>query len=153
MSEPLQAVKISDNVFWVGAIDWKIREFHGYSTSRGTTYNAYLILDDTIILIDGVKQAFKEELLTRIRSVIDPSKIDIIVSNHSEMDHSGCLPEIIPEIRPKRVIASTMGVKALQQHFHWDFPVEAVKTGDMLHLGSRSIRFMETRMLHWPDSM
>jgi flavorubredoxin len=148
-----KAVKIAENVFWVGAIDWSIRDFHGYSTHRGSTYNAYLILADKVTLIDTVKAPFKEELMSRISSVIDPKKIKFIVSNHSEMDHSGCLPEVIKDIEPEKVFASVMGVKVLNEHFGIDREIIALKTGDEISLGNMTLAFTETRMLHWPDSM
>ena len=100
MGETFSASRVTDNVFWVGAIDWDVRDFHGYSTSRGTTYNAFLILADKITLIDTVKKPFKDVLLARIASVLPPENIDTIISNHAEMDHSGCLPEIIQAVRP-----------------------------------------------------
>ncbi|MFC1888500.1 FprA family A-type flavoprotein [Thermodesulfobacteriota bacterium] len=153
MSGPFKAVKVTDSVYWVGAIDWAIRDFHGYSTSRGTTYNAFLILADKITLIDTVKAPFKDEMLSRIASVVDPGKIDIIISNHSEMDHSGCLFDVIEAVKPEKVFASLMGVKALSAHFHRDDEVEALKDGDTLSLGNMTLSFLETRMLHWPDSM
>jgi flavorubredoxin len=137
----------------VGAIDWTIRDFHGYTTKRGSTYNAYLILADKVTLIDTVKAPFKEELLSRIRDLIDPKEIDFIISNHSEMDHSGCLPEIIEEVGPEKVFASQMGAKALKEHFDIEDEIIAVKDGEELSLGNMNLTFMETRMLHWPDSM
>lgn len=146
-------VKLSDHVYWVGAVDWTIRDFHGYTTKRGSTYNAYLILADRITLVDAVKAPFKDELLSRISALIDPSRIDYIVSNHSEMDHSGCLQEIIREVRPEKVFASRMGVKALKEHFRIEDEISAVKDGESLSLGNLSLTFTETRMLHWPDSM
>jgi len=152
MTEPLQATRLSDRVYWVGAIDWGVRDFHGYLTTRGTTYNAYLILADKITLIDTVKAPFGREMLHRIASVIDPGTIDYIISNHSEMDHSGALPEVIAEVKPERVFASPRGVEALARHFHLD-GIEAVKEGDSLSLGSATLAFVETPMLHWPDSM
>ncbi|MFH1865648.1 MAG: flavodoxin domain-containing protein [Candidatus Eisenbacteria bacterium] len=147
------AVKISEHVHWVGAVDWEIRDFHGYATDRGTTYNAYLILADKITLVDSVKAPFRDELLARIASVVDPSDISVIVSNHSEMDHSGCLPDVVDLIQPEQVFASKMGVKALQSHFHGRFDVTPVEDGGTLSLGDVELQFMETRMLHWPDSM
>jgi len=147
------AVQISDHVHWVGAVDWEIRDFHGYATQRGTTYNAYLITADRITLVDTVKAPFRDELLARVASVVDPSDVDIIVSNHAEMDHSGCLPDVVDMIKPERVYASKMGTKALQSHFHDRFEVEAVEDGGTLDLGDLELRFLETRMLHWPDSM
>jgi len=153
MSHSFEAVKISDSVYWVGAIDWGVRNFHGYLTSRGTTYNAYLIMADKITLVDTVKSGFGEEMMARIASVVDPEKIDYIISNHAEMDHSGFLPSAVDRIGPSKVFASSMGKKALDMHFHWDQEVEVVKTGDTIDLGNRTLRFVEARMLHWPDSM
>lgn len=147
------AVRLTENVYWVGAIDWTVRDFHGYSTNQGTTYNAYLILADKITLIDTVKPPFKDELLTRIATVIKPEEIDYIISNHAEMDHSGALPEIIKVVKPEKVFASVMGVKALKEHFHLDYEVVGLKDGDTLNLGDLNLKFLETRMLHWPDSM
>jgi len=153
MSHHLKAVKLNDRVYWVGAIDWAIRDFHGYATQRGTTYNAYLILADKITLIDTVKAPFVDEMLTRIGSVVEPSKIDIVISNHSEMDHSGALPQVMQALKPEKVYASVMGQKALAEHFRLDREVTPVKDGDTLSLGNATLSFLETRMLHWPDSM
>lgn len=148
-----EAVRITDKVYWVGAVDWNVRDFHGYSTDRGTTYNAYLVLSDKITLVDTIKAPFKSELLSRIASVVDPGEIDYIISNHSEMDHSGCLPDIMDTVRPEKVFASTMGVEALENHFHTGADIFEVKEGDRIDLGNMEIACYETRMLHWPDSM
>ena len=153
MNSICKAIKISDNVYWVGAVDWNVRDFHGYQTARGTTYNAYLIMADKITLVDAVKAQFKDELLARISSVIDPGKIDYIISNHAEMDHSGCLPEMIEIIKPEKVFASAMGQKILDAHFRIGSKITPVKNGENLSLGNMNISFIETRMLHWPDSM
>ncbi|HPY15753.1 MAG TPA: FprA family A-type flavoprotein [bacterium] len=154
MSSNFKAVKVTDSVYWVGAVDWGVRYFHGYSTKSGTTYNAFLIMADKITLIDGVKHGFEKELLERVASVVDPQRIDYIISNHSEPDHSGTIPEIIKAVKPQKVFASKNGVKALKSHFG-DMGVEitAVDDGGELSLGNRTLKFMETRMLHWPDSM
>jgi len=153
MSEPFKAAKVTDHVYWVGAIDWSLREFHGHLTSRGTTYNAYLILADKITLVDTVKAPFREEMLSRVASVIDPGDITYIISNHSEMDHSGCLPEVIQAVKPDKVFASAMGANALAEHFRLDREIVAVKDGESISLGNMNLSFVETRMLHWPDSM
>ncbi len=150
----MKSVEIKKDIYWVGAIDWDVRDFHGYSTYKGTTYNAYLILDDKITLIDTVKKEFKSELIHRIREIIPLEKIDYIVVNHVEMDHSGSLPEIIELVKPEKIFCSDMGKKALLAHFHReDWPYQVVKSNDTISLGKRSIKFIETRMLHWPDSM
>jgi flavorubredoxin len=153
MTAGFRAVEIADRVYWVGAIDWGVRNFHGYLTSRGTTYNAFLVLKGRPALIDTVKPQFGEEMMARIASVIDPSKVDVIVSNHAEMDHSGFLPEAIARLRPSKVYASGQGRDAIESHFHLGYPVEAVKTGDSLDLDGATLKFVESRMLHWPDSM
>lgn len=149
----MQAVKISEKVYWVGAIDWNIRDFHGYSTTKGTTYNAYLVLSEKPTLIDAVKKEFYNEMMERIKSVIDPQKIKIIISNHAEMDHSGCLPEVVNTICPDEVYVSAMGMKNLTAQFHENLKLKVVKTGDKIDIGGDTISFIEARMLHWPDSM
>ncbi len=149
----MKALQISPRVYWVGAIDWNLRDFHGYATDQGTTYNAYLILGDKPTLIDTVKKPFYHEMLARIQSVIDPKKIEIIISNHAEMDHSGALNEAVADLKPSAVYASAMGVKNLQAQLHPAYEIKPVKTGDKIDLGSDTLSFVEARMLHWPDSM
>ncbi len=150
----MNSVKVKDNIYWIGAVDWDVRDFHGYSTNRGTTYNAFLIIDEKITLIDTVKSSLKDDFFNRLKEVIDPEKIDYIVVNHVEMDHSGTLPEAIELIKPEKVICSKMGHKALLQHFHNDdWPYEIAEPGKEISIGKRTLSFMETRMLHWPDSM
>ncbi len=153
MKETFKAVKVSEHVYWVGAIDWAVRDFHGYSTNRGTTYNAYLILADKITLVDTVKASFRNELLARIASIVKPEKIDYIISNHAEMDHTGCLPDVIEAVKPAKVFASAMGAKALAEHFGMDSQITTVKDGEKLSLGNLNLTLVETRMCHWPDSM
>jgi flavorubredoxin len=146
-------IRIGEKVYWVGAIDWTIRDFHGYTTKRGSTYNAYLVLAEKVTLIDTVKAPFKEEMMERISALVDPKEIDYVISNHSEMDHSGCLADIIREVEPEMVFASIMGAKALKEHLSIEDEIIPVKDGEKLSLGNMNITFMETRMLHWPDSM
>ncbi len=151
----MKPVEIADGIFDVGAIDWNIRDFHGYSTERGTSYNAFLVVDEKVVLIDAVKAEFTGRLIENIASVIDPKKIDIIISNHTEMDHSGALPRIMREIGDQTPLyCSKMGFKNLKRHFPpypWNY--HAVEPGEELSIGKRTLSFMETRMLHWPDSM
>lgn len=150
----MKAVEIAKGVYNVGVIDWNIRDFHGYSVERGTTYNAYLIVDEKVVLIDTVKKGSEDQLLENIARVIDPKKIDIMISNHTEMDHSGSLPKIMHYIgEDKPLYCSKMGLKNLAQHFkqHWNY--HGVENGEELNIGSRTLTFLETRMLHWPDSM
>lgn len=153
MNDIFKALQISDHVYWVGAIDWNVRDFHGYTTKRGTTYNAYLILSDKITLIDTVRVPFRDEMLSRISSVIDPKDIHYIISNHSEMDHTGSLPDVIELIEPEKVFASALGAKTLQEIYHMDREIIPLADGESLDLGNLTLTFLETRMLHWPDSM
>jgi len=148
-----QAVRISDSVYWVGAVDWALRDFHGYLTSRGTTYNAFLILADRVTLVDTVKAPFRNEMLERISDIVDPEDISVVISNHSEMDHTGCLPDVIERLKPDVVYASPMGAKALAGHFGLGKEITVVRDGERVSLGNMDVVFMETRMLHWPDSM
>ena len=151
----MPSIKVLENVFWVGAVDWNVRNFHGftYSTHRGTTYNAYLIVDEKTALIDSVYGPFAEEMIERIREIIDPSKIDYVVANHVETDHSGAISEVLKLAPKAKVVGTTKCKEGLQKHYFgsWDFQV--VKTGDEISLGERSLRFIEAPMLHWPDSM
>jgi flavorubredoxin len=149
----LDKVEIKPNIYWVGGIDWDLRNFHGYLTPRGSTYNAYLIMDEKVVLVDTVKHYLFEEMLTRIKEIIDPSKIDYIVSNHVEMDHSGSLPKIMDIAPNAKVITSPKGEKGLRKHYkkNWDFQV--VKSGETVNIGSRNLTFVHTPMVHWPDNM
>ena len=147
-------IELAKGIYWVGAVDWDVRDFHGYSTNRGTTYNAFLIIDEKVTLFDTVKRSHLDDLLRHVRNIIDPEKIDYLVVNHVEMDHSGSLPELMEIIKPEKLFCSPMGHKAILDHFHReDWPFEIVKSGTELSLGKRTIQFIETRMLHWPDSM
>ena len=147
-----KAVRLTDNVFWVGAIDWTTRNFHGYYTSRGTTYNAYLIISEKITLIDTVKSPFKEEMFARITSVIDPKAIRYIISNHAEPDHTGALAWTIEKVHPEKIFASKMGAKALNAHYGMD-EITTVEDNIELDIGGLTLSFINTPMLHWPDSM
>jgi len=150
----MKSLEIKNNIFWVGAIDWNIRDFHGYSTYKGTTYNSFLVKDEKVALIDTVKKSHMNELVHHIKQLMDPTDIDYLIINHVEMDHSGSLPEIIELVKPEKIFCSKMGLKAINEHFHPEnWPLEAVENGQTISLGSRTIQFLETRMLHWPDSM
>ncbi len=149
----MEIVELKKGIYWVGAIDWNVRDFHGYSTSCGTTYNAYLILDEKNVLVDTVKAPFYLEMLGRISEIIDPSKIDIIVSNHVEMDHSSSLPHIVDRIRSPLVVTSERGQRGLEKHYKRAMNFKVVKTGDTISIGRRTLVFVEAPMLHWPDSM
>jgi len=147
--------EIKKDIFWVGAIDWNVRQFHGhtYSTKRGTTYNAYLILDDKITLVDTVYGPFAEEMIEKIRQIVDPAKIDYVIANHVETDHSGALPELL-KICPRAKVVGTLKCKeGLFKHYYGDWDFQVVKSHDKIKLGTRTLTFLEAPMIHWPDSM
>ncbi|MCJ7473414.1 MAG: anaerobic nitric oxide reductase flavorubredoxin [Actinobacteria bacterium] len=149
------SIKINTSTTWVGEVDWEIRRFHGeeYSTYRGTTYNSYLVKDKKVALIDTVWQPFAKEFISNLIKEIDLSKIDYIIANHAEIDHSGGLPELMKEIPDTPIYCTKNGLKSFKGHYHKDWNFKTVKTGDKLSLGEKDLIFIEARMLHWPDSM
>ena len=150
----LRATEIKPDVYWVGGIDWTERNFHGYTTDRGSTYNAYLILDEHVTLIDTCKPQFADELLERISDVIDPARIDYVISNHVEQDHSGAIPAIMAAAPNAKIVTSDPhGLKGLQAHYGTEYEYIPVKTGDTLCIGTRTLAFTSTVMVHWPDNM
>lgn len=148
----LNAIEISPKVWWVGGIDWNERLFHGYTTEAGITYNAYLIMDEKITLIDTCKATFSNELVQRISQVVDPSKIDVVITNHVEMDHSGSLP-VIHKIAPNAQIYASAGAGVNEVKAHFGIEATSVKSGDTLNIGERTLTFVTTPMVHWPDNM
>ena len=150
----MKPIQIAKDIYWVGVVDWNLRDFHGYLTEAGTTYNAYLILDEKVTLIDTVKKEFADQLLANIAEIIDPKKVDYVVSNHTEPDHSGGLPRIMHKIgEGKPLYCSKVGHKSLPLHYREKWNFQPVENGSTLNLGRRNLTFLETRMLHWPDSM
>ncbi len=147
--------EITPGVDWVGKIDWELRKFHGeeYSTHRGSSYNAYLVKDEKIALIDTVWRPFAGEFVENLAKEIDLNKIDYVIANHAEMDHSGSLPELMSRIPDTPIYCTANGVKSLKGHYHKDWNFRVVKTGDKLSLGKKDLVFVEAMMLHWPDSM
>ncbi|PKN63504.1 MAG: MBL fold metallo-hydrolase [Deltaproteobacteria bacterium HGW-Deltaproteobacteria-15] len=150
----MKPFEVAKDIYWVGAIDWNIRDFHGYSVHNGTTYNAFLIMDEKVTLIDAVKKEFADKLIENIAEIVDPRKIDYVISNHTEMDHSGGLARVMHKVgEDKPLFCSSIGQKSLSRHFPQKWNYRAVKDGEELKIGKRTLAFLETRMLHWPDSM
>ncbi|MCP3900595.1 MAG: anaerobic nitric oxide reductase flavorubredoxin [Desulfobacteraceae bacterium] len=149
------SICVKNNVYWVGKIDWELRKFHGdeYSTNRGTSYNSYLIKEEKTALIDSVWIPFSNEFVKNLAQEIDLTKIDYIIANHAECDHSGALPELMKIIPDTPIYCTKNGVKSLKGHYHQDWNFKIVKTGDTLSLGDKELIFVEAPMLHWPDSM
>ncbi len=152
-----ESLEIAKGIYWVGVVDWNLRDFHGYATPRGGSYNSYLIVDEHITLIDTVKESFASGMIERISRIVDPSKIDYIVCNHVEKDHSSSLPAIMKLCPDAKIFATKRCKEGLGEYYledgfdNWD--IEIVDTGAEVCIGSRNLMFIETPMLHWPDSM
>lgn len=145
---------IRDGIDWVGYADYHIRDFHSYDTERGATYNAYLVRDEKTALIDAVKASFAGRLLRNVAERIDLAKIDYVVCNHAEPDHAGGLPRVMQAMPQAKVVCDRRCRDALAAYHDtsaWQF--EVVKTGDRIGLGRRTLEFVETPMVHWPESM
>lgn len=151
----MKEIPIKNNVSWIGKIDWELRRFHGdeYSTHRGSTYNSYLIKEKKVALIDTVWNPFAKVYVENLAKIIPLDKIDYVIANHAESDHSGALPELMRHIPDKPIYCTANGVKSLKGHYHKDWNFQVVKTGDQLDLGDKKLIFVEAMMLHWPDSM
>ena len=148
-------VQIAENVYQVGVVDWALTHFHGHelSTHRGSSYNAYLIMDEKVVLVDTVWTPFQDQLIENIREVVDPSKIDIVVANHAEVDHSGGLPAVMRHAKDATLVVSQKGKESIEGHYHQPWNFQTVKTGDKINIGKNELVFIEAPMLHWPDSM
>jgi len=148
-------VQIARNVYWVGAVDWEVRNFHGhtYHTHRGTSYNAYLVVDDQVALVDTVKPGFEDEMFRRIAEVVDPARLDYMIANHGELDHSGAIPAVLRRAPKAELVCSKKGVESLGKYFPDGREYHVVGTGDTISLGQKTLTFLEAPMLHWPDSM
>ena len=148
-------VELKKGVYWVGVVDWNIKKFHGheYSTHRGSTYNSYLIVDEKIALVDTVLGTYSSEMIENIKKIVDIEKIDYVIANHAESDHSGGLPALMELIPDATVVVSEKGKESIPGHYHEDWNFKVVTTGDTISLGENSLVFVKAPMLHWPDSM
>ena len=152
----MERCRLTDDIWWVGAIDWNVRDFHGYETPRGSTYNAYLITDEKMTVVDTVRAGFGPEMLARLRSCCDLRELDYLVVNHIEMDHSGSLAWFLDQVGPVTIFCTKRAKDGLalmygDQVARWN--IQVVGTGDELKLGRNTLTFLEAPMLHWPDSM
>jgi len=151
----MSEIMLAEGVYWVGVVDWSLRLFHGHelSTHRGSSYNAYLIVDEKIALVDTVWGPFQDQLIENIREIIDPAKIDVVVANHAEADHSGALPAVMRHAPKATLVVSKRGRESVEGHYHQPWKFQTVQTGDRISIGRHELVFIEAPMLHWPDSM
>lgn len=146
--------ELKKNVFWIGFVDWDIRDFHGYQTRRGSSYNSYLIRDKKIAVIDSVKAPFAENLLENISELTSPDKVDYVVCNHAEPDHSGSLPVLMEACKNAELICNAKCKDTLEMYYDtssWKFKV--IDESSKISLGDYTLTFMDTPMAHWPESM
>ena len=147
-------ITLKDGIDWVGYIDWTVRDFHGYKTESGSTYNAYLIRDEKTAVIDAVKAPYVEKYLDHIRALTDLENMDYVVCNHAEPDHSGGLPSVMKACPQAELVCNAKCKVALEKHYDtaaWKWHV--VEDGDEISLGKRTLSFINTPMVHWPESM
>lgn len=149
----MNRISLAPGVYYVGAVDWNLRDFHGYTTPRGVTYNSYLIVDEKICLVDTVKEAYAGEMLARISDIIDPAQIDYVVVNHVEPDHSGALGALMAKAPQATVVLTAQGKNELIKHYGQSYNFQIVQEGDVIDLGQNKLQFIPMAMLHWPDSM
>ena len=150
----MSTIKIKDNVHWIGVKDPGLRVFDVImSTEKGTTYNSYLIDDEKVAIIDAVKTGFYEEYIKNIKEVIGDRKVDYIIVNHTELDHSGSLKELIEEYPEATVYGSKPAIMYLKNIVNGDFTSHTVADGETLSLGKRTLKFISAPFLHWPDTM
>lgn len=147
--------QLTPKVYWCGKVDWDLVRFHGdeYSIKRGSSYNSYLIKDKKTVLIDTVWLPYDEEFIANLKEAVDLKQIDYVIVNHVEVDHSGSLPRLLEEIPDVPIYCTANGARGLKAHYHKDWNIKTVKTGDTLDIGDSKLIFVEAPMLHWPDTM
>ncbi len=154
MMQASNTVALRDKLYWVGHVDWTIRDFHGYETARGVTYNSYLVQDEQTALIDTVKAPFAERLLDKIAALVKPGDIDYVVCNHAEPDHAGSLPKVMEALPNATLVCNRKCAATLGKYVDTSaWRIQIVSSGDTLSLGKRTLTFIDTPMLHWPESM
>ncbi|MCF0234272.1 MAG: MBL fold metallo-hydrolase [Thermoguttaceae bacterium] len=146
--------ELKKNIDWVGYVDYNVRDFHSYDTRLGATYNAYLVRDEKVALIDTVKAPFAPQLIRNIANLVDLAKVDYVVCNHAEMDHSGALPAVMAALPNAVLVCNAKCRDTLAGLFDISgWKIQIVNSGDSLSLGSRSLTFVNIPMVHWPESM
>lgn len=147
-------VTLREKIDWVGYVDWTIRDFHSYDTQRGATYNAYLVRDEKTALIDAVKAPYADDLLRKISALCSLETVDYLVCNHAEPDHSGALPRVMEAMPNATLVCDKKCAEILAEHYDISaWKTRIVSTGDTISLGRRTLKFIETPMVHWPESM
>lgn len=143
----MKPVELAKDIFWIGAVDYNKRNFHGYSRSpRGTTYNSYLVRDEKNVVFDTVDNDYAGTMFCRLAKLMPLDKVDYIVVNHTEKDHAGALCQLVERCKPEKIITSTIGKRFMEAQFDTTgWPIEVVKTGDVINIGKRKSLCQEGR--------
>lgn len=150
----MNPIVIRPGISWVGVNDRTTDLFEGqWPLPHGVSYNSYLVGGERVALIDGVKAPFGEELVANIRQVVDPTRIDYLITNHMEPDHSGALP-LLRRVAPRAEILTTKTALPLLASFYGIRDrVRAVADGERLDLGGKVLSFHAIPFVHWPETM
>ncbi len=145
--------KIKDNIYWMGSVDWDRRLFDALiPLPDGTSYNAYLIKgSEKTALLDSVDPPMAHELLSQLEGV---SKLDYVISHHAEQDHSGTIPRVLEKFPDAKLVSSPKAKGMLMDLLQ--VPEESFKTvedGETLSLGDKTLKFIYTPWVHWPETM
>lgn len=151
----LKPLEVTKDVYWTGALDKKLRVFDIVMTTEyGTSYNSYIVKgSEKTAVVETAKDCFFDEFLERVRAVADPAKLDYLIVDHTEPDHSGSVEKFLdlnPEIT---IVGSVSAIKFLGEITNRKFNSMVVKEGDRLDLGGKTLSFVSAPFLHWPDSM
>lgn len=146
--------ELKPGIDWVGYIDWGVRDFHSFHTKHGVTYNSYLIQDEKVALIDAVKGPFAVQLLQNIRERVPLDQVDYVICNHAEPDHTGCMPAIMNALSNATLVCNAKCREILAGYFNvLPWKIKIINPDKALPLGNRSLHFLDTPMVHWPESM
>ncbi len=149
-----EVLKITDDVHWIGILDYDIVTFDVVmETVYGTTYNSYFIQADKKAIVETSKLKFWDTYLAKIKQLTDPAEIEYIILNHTEPDHSGNLANLLAVAPNATVVGSRLAISYLKDFLGTDFRHLVVKDNDTLDLGNKTLQFVAAPNLHWPDSM
>ncbi len=151
----IQISQLNQNIYSLKAIGYSDLDFHGnvYRNDEGASYNSYLIIDDEITLIDTLDEHLKDEFLRSIKRIIGDKKIDNLIVNHTEPDHSGSFESIMAEYKEIKCYCSNKAEKPMKNMYFGDYEYTTVNTGDKINTGKYNFTFILTPFVHWPDNM
>lgn len=145
---------ITKDVHWIGVNDRETTLFENFwPLDKGVSYNSYLIDDEKVALVDTVKFNKTEEYLVKIKEIIGDKKVDYLIVNHMEPDHSGSMRAVIAEYPDVQIVGNKKTFGFIKGFYDIDENLYEVKDGDTLSLGKHELKFFLTPMIHWPETM